>query len=90
MSKFAVAGMTRAWARDLAPRQITVNCIQPGPIATDMNHEEGDMADVMRSQTALKRYGRAEEIAALAAFLASPEAAYITGTVQTIDGGWLA
>lgn len=90
MSKFAVAGMTRAWARDLAPRKITVNCIQPGPVATDMNNEEGDFADIMRAQTALKRYGRPEEIAALALFLASDESAYITGTTQTVDGGWLA
>ena len=90
MSKFAVAGMTRAWARDLAPRRITVNCIQPGPISTDMNPDEGEYADGMRAQTALKRYGRPEEIASLAAFLASADAAYITGTCPTADGGWLA
>lgn len=90
MSKFAVAGMTRAWARDLAARKITVNAIQPGPIATDMNPDQGDFADFMRNQIPLKRYGHPEEIAALAAFLASPEASYITGTMQTIDGGMMA
>lgn len=90
MSKFAVAGMTRAWARDLAPRRITVNCIQPGPIATDMNPDVGDFADTMRAQTALKRYGHPTEVAALATFLASDDASYITGTMQTVDGGWLA
>ncbi len=88
MSKFAVAGLTRAWAHDLAPRKITVNNIQPGPIDTDMNPAgAGAFAEQMREATALKRYGTADEIAAAAAFLASDEAAFITGVALTVDGG---
>jgi 3-oxoacyl-[acyl-carrier protein] reductase len=90
MSKFAVAGLTRAWARDLGPRGITVNCIQPGPIDTDMNPATGDFAAVQRQGTALDRYGRADEIAATASFLASPEATYVTGATINVDGGTIA
>ena len=88
MSKFAVAGFTRAWARDLAPRGITVNVIQPGPIDTEMNPADGDHAPAMKQITALGRYGRAEEIARVAAFLASHESTYITGAVLNVDGGF--
>ena len=88
MSKFAVAGFTRAWARDLGAKGITVNCIQPGPINTEMNPEDGDLAEVMTPVTALGRYGRPTEIADTAVFLASPESSYITGTVIDVDGGF--
>ncbi|WP_066483040.1 MULTISPECIES: SDR family NAD(P)-dependent oxidoreductase [unclassified Sphingomonas] len=87
-TKAAVAGMVRGWARDLGPRNILVNAIQPGPIDTDMNPADGDFAAMLAQHVALGRYGRAEEVAALAAFLASDEASYITGTTIDIDGGF--
>jgi 3-oxoacyl-[acyl-carrier protein] reductase len=86
-SKAAVAGFTRGWARDLGPRGITVNCVQPGPIDTDMNPADGESSSFQKQMTALGRYGKAEEVAALVAFLASPEAADITGACLNIDGG---
>lgn len=90
MTKAAVAGLTRGLARDLGSRGITVNTIQPGPVATDMNPEDGGFADTLKSFLAVKRYGRGEEIAGLVAYLASPEAAFITGASLTIDGGFAA
>lgn len=88
-SKFAVAGFTRSWAKDLGPRNILVNAIQPGPIDTELNPADSNPgAGFMRSQTALGRYGRPEEIAAVAAFLAGPGASYLTGATINVDGGW--
>ncbi len=87
-TKAAVAGLARGWAQDLAARNILVNVVQPGPIDTDMNPADGPFAAVMMQLTPLKRYGRADEVAALAAFLASDEAGYITGTTIDIDGGF--
>jgi 3-oxoacyl-[acyl-carrier protein] reductase len=89
-SKAAVAGYARGWARDLGPKGITVNVIQPGPINTDMNPDSGDFAEVQKGMTALGRYGQPEELAAAVVFLASPAASYITGTTLTVDGGYLA
>jgi 3-oxoacyl-[acyl-carrier protein] reductase len=86
-TKAAVAGLVRGWARDLGPRNILVNAIQPGPVDTDLNPAEGDFAEVLRPLTALGRYARPEEIANLAAFLASDESSYITGATIDIDGG---
>ncbi|MDY6941208.1 MAG: 3-oxoacyl-ACP reductase family protein [Cyanobacteriota bacterium] len=87
MSKFAVAGFTRAWSRDLGPRKITVNTVQPGPIDTELNPAEGEFAEQIIPYTALGRYGQPQEVAALVAFLASEAAGYITGTSLTVDGG---
>jgi 3-oxoacyl-[acyl-carrier protein] reductase len=88
MSKGAVAGMTRGLARELGPRGITVNNVQPGPIATDMNPEEGEFADAARQVMALGRYGQPHDIASVVAFLAGPEATYVTGANWNVDGGF--
>jgi 3-oxoacyl-[acyl-carrier protein] reductase len=89
-TKAAIVGYSRGWARDLGPKGITVNVVQPGPIATDMNPDSGDFAAVQKASTALGRYGTAEELAGAVAFLAGPDATYVTGTVLTVDGGFLA
>ncbi len=90
MSKAAVAGLTRGLARDLGPRGITVNTVQPGPVDTDMNPAEGEFADGLKALMALPRYGKGEEIAAMVSYLAGPEAGFVTGAMLTIDGGFLA
>ena len=87
-TKAAIIGYTRGWARDLGPRGITVNTVQPGPIDTDMNPDGSEFADTQKAATALGRYGKPEEVAAAVAFLAGPSAAYITGTTLTVDGGF--
>jgi 3-oxoacyl-[acyl-carrier protein] reductase len=87
-SKFAVTGFSRSWAKDLGARGILVNAVQPGPIDTDLNPATGSHAESMRLQTALGRYGRPEEVAAAVAFLAGPDAGYITGATLNVDGGW--
>lgn len=86
-SKAAVAAYSRAWARDLGPRQITVNTVQPGPINTEMNPETSDVAPMVMQMTALGRYGQPDEIAGVVAFLVGPDAAYITGATLNVDGG---
>ncbi len=87
-TKAAVAGLARGWAQDLAPRNILVNVVQPGPIDTDLNPANGDFAAMMTALVPLKRYGTADEVANLTAFLASDESSYITGTTIDIDGGF--
>lgn len=90
MSKSAIVGLTRGMARDLGPRGITVNNVQPGPVDTDMNPENSEFAESLMGLMAVGRYGRAEEIAAFVAYLAGPEAGYVTGASLTIDGGFAA
>jgi 3-oxoacyl-[acyl-carrier protein] reductase len=91
MSKAALVGMVKGLARDLAPRGITINNVQPGPIETDLNPATADFAKMLLQQVmALPRYGTGEEIASLVAYLASPEATYVTGASLTIDGGFTA
>jgi 3-oxoacyl-[acyl-carrier protein] reductase len=87
MTKGAVASLTKGLARELGPRGITVNNIQPGPIATDMNPEEGEFADWARPLTALGRYGQTSDIASAVSYLARPEASYVTGANWNVDGG---
>jgi 3-oxoacyl-[acyl-carrier protein] reductase len=86
-TKGAVKMFTQGLAREVGPRGITVNNIQPGPIDTDLNPAAGDWAAPQAQNTALKRYGHVEEIAAMVAFVAGPEASYITGASLTVDGG---
>jgi 3-oxoacyl-[acyl-carrier protein] reductase len=88
LSKAAVAGLTRNLARELGPRGITVNTIQPGPVATDMNPESGEFADTVRSLTAVGHYGQPDDIAAAVAFLARVESRFVTGTAWNVDGGY--
>lgn len=88
MSKSALTGLTKGLARDLGARNITVNLIQPGPVDTDMNPESSDFAPLLKSQMALSRYGKVEEIAGLVAYLSGEESSFITGTSITIDGGF--
>ncbi|AOE61478.1 3-oxoacyl-ACP reductase FabG [Pseudomonas corrugata] len=88
MSKSALVGLTKGLARDLGPRGITVNNVQPGPVDTDMNPADGDFASSLTSLMAVGRYGKVDEIASFVAYLAGPEAAYITGASLTIDGGF--
>ncbi|WP_373488686.1 SDR family oxidoreductase [Blastomonas sp.] len=88
MTKAAMQGLARGMARDLGPKGITVNVVQPGPVATDMNPEHGDFADALRSFMAIPRYARPEEIAGMVAYLAGPEAGIVTGAMHTIDGGF--
>ncbi|WP_026090570.1 SDR family oxidoreductase [Sandarakinorhabdus sp. AAP62] len=87
LSKSAVQGIGRGLARDFGARGITVNVVQPGPVDTDMNPVAGPLAPLMHSMMAIKRHAHADEVAALVLYLASPAAAMITGTTQTIDGG---
>jgi 3-oxoacyl-[acyl-carrier protein] reductase len=88
MSKSALVGLTKGLARDLGPRGITINNVQPGPVDTDMNPAHGDFAESLIPLMAVGRYGTADEIASFVAYLAGPEAGYITGASLTIDGGF--
>ncbi|MEH2082626.1 MAG: SDR family oxidoreductase [Nostoc sp.] len=90
MSKSALQGLVQGLARDLGPRGITINNVQPGPIATDMNPPEREFAEMLKKQLALPRYGTVEEVAGMVAYLAGSEAAYITGANLMIDGGFSA
>lgn len=90
MTKHAVAGLTKGWARDLAARQITVNTVEPGSIETEANPDEGERAAMIKIMVPLGRYGQPREVAELVAFLASPAANYITGAQILVDGGMLA
>ena len=86
-TKGAVKMFTQGLAREIGSRGITVNNVQPGPIETDLNPAAGEWAAHQKAATALDRYGHVEEVAALVAFVAGPEASYITGANLTVDGG---
>jgi len=90
MSKSALQGLVQGLARDLGPRGITINNVQPGPVNTEMNPEDGEFAVMLKKVNALPRYGTAEEIAGMVAYLSGHEAAYITGASLMIDGGFSA
>ena len=91
MSKSALLGLVQGLARYLGPRGITINNVQPGPTATEMNPATSEFAGLLIKQVlAVPRYGRAEEVAAMVAYLAGPDAGYVTGASLTIDGGFTA
>ena len=86
MTKAAVATLVRELALDLAPRRITVNNVQPGTIETDIT---ADVLDMLVQRNPLGRVGQPQEVAGLVAYLAGPEAGYMTGASLTLDGGWV-
>jgi len=86
-TKGAVKMFSQGLAREVGSRCITVNNVQPGPIDTELNPASGDWATPQIANTALGRYGHVEDVAALVAFVAGPEASYITGANLTVDGG---
>src|SRR5258706_949677 len=89
-TKSAIVGYTKAAARDLAPKNITINIVQLGPVDTDANPADGPHAAALRANTPLGRFGRPEEVAAAIVFLAGPGASYTTGTILNVDGGYRA
>lgn len=90
MSKSALVSLTRGLARELGAEGITVNLVQPGAINTDMNPDDGPIADTIRGLIPSGKFGTGEDIAHTVAFLASDKAQYITGTSITVDGGMIA
>ena len=88
MSKAGLVGLVKGLARDLGPRGITINNVQPGPIDTDMNPAKGDFAEMLLKFMAVPHYGSTDDIAAMVAYLAGPEAGFVTGASLTIDGGF--
>ncbi len=86
-TKGAIKMFAQGLAREVGDRGVTVNNIQPGPIDTDLNPASGEWAVPQKAMTALNRYGSVDDVAALVAFVASPEASYITGASLTVDGG---
>jgi 3-oxoacyl-[acyl-carrier protein] reductase len=90
MSKSALTGLVKGLSRDLGPKGITINNVNPGPVNTDMNPETGDFAVALHGLMAIPRHGHPDEIAGMVAYLASPEAAFVTGADLLIDGGFAA
>ncbi len=90
MSKSALQGLVQGMARDLGPRGITVNNVQPGPTDTDMNPESGEFASMLHGLMAIERHAHPDEIAGMVAYVTSQEAGFVTGASLTIDGGFSA
>jgi 3-oxoacyl-[acyl-carrier protein] reductase len=88
MSKSALQGLVKGLARDLGPKGITVNNVQPGPTNTDMNPETGEFAESLHGLMALDRHADPDEIAGMVAYVVGPEAGFVTGASLTIDGGF--
>jgi 3-oxoacyl-[acyl-carrier protein] reductase len=88
MTKGAVASFTKALARELSPRGVTVNNVQPGPVDTDANPADGPGGELLRSRIAVDRFGTTIEVASLVSYLTTPEAAFMTGASLNIDGGF--
>jgi 3-oxoacyl-[acyl-carrier protein] reductase len=88
MSKAGLVGLVKGLARDLGPRGITINNVQPGPTDTDMNPAAAEFADMLRKFMAVPHYGTTDDVAAMVAYLAGPEAGFVTGASLTIDGGF--
>jgi len=87
MSKSALTAFTKGLARDLGPRGITVNLVQPGSTHTDMNPGDSAHADAQRARMAIPRYGEASHIASMVAWLVSDEGRFANGAAFTVDGG---
>jgi 3-oxoacyl-[acyl-carrier protein] reductase len=90
MSKSALIGLTKGLARDLAPRGIAVTLVQPGPIDTEMNPQNGPAGEFLSQLTAVGHYGTTEDVAAAVEYLAGDGARYVTGAALTVDGGFAA
>ncbi|SOY61115.1 SDR family oxidoreductase [Cupriavidus taiwanensis] len=90
LTKGAIAGFNRSLVRDLGPKGITVNTVHPGPTDTDMNPAGGPVSEIVGPGIALGRYGQPHEIAGVVAFLAGPDAAFVTGAEIVADGGFTA
>lgn len=91
MSKAGLVGLVKGLSRDLAPRGITINNVQPGPVDTDMNPADTDFARMMIDKVmAVPRYGTPDEVAALVSFIAGSDSAYLTGASINLDGGYTA
>lgn len=90
LTKGAVAGFNRSLVRDLGPKGITVNTVHPGPTDTDMNPDGGPVSKIVGPGMAIGRYGKDYEVASVVAYLASPEAVFVTGADIVADGGFTA
>lgn len=90
MTKSALVGLAKGLARDLGPLGITINNVQPGPTDTDMNPADGPFAGALHDIMAIPRHAHADEVAAMVAYLAGPEAGMVTGANFLIDGGFVA
>ncbi|MCY1482748.1 Cyclic-di-GMP-binding biofilm dispersal mediator protein [compost metagenome] len=90
LTKGAVAGFSRGLVRDLGPRGITVNTVNPGPTDSDMNPADGPIADFVRPKIAIGRYGQGSDVASAVAYLASAEAGFVSGAELMVDGGFTA